>query len=65
MQAGHIIGSSGTKIHDFRTRSGAQIQISSNVVFPGTEDRVVMVCGLSDEVLGAVALLLDDILPKV
>lgn len=64
-QADHIIGTSGTKIQDFRSRSSAQIQILNDVVFPVITERVVMICGSPDEVLTAMALLLDKILPEV
>ncbi|WVZ73102.1 hypothetical protein U9M48_021450 [Paspalum notatum var. saurae] len=63
--AGCIIGKGGSTINDFQSQSGARIQLSrSNEFFPGTNDRIIMVSGLFDEVMKAMELILEKLLSE-
>ena len=64
--AGCIIGKGGSTINDFQSQSGARIQLSrSHEFFPGTNDRIIMVSGLFDEVVKAMELVLEKLLSEV
>ncbi|XP_037451102.1 protein BTR1-like [Triticum dicoccoides] len=63
--AGCIIGKGGSTINDFQSQSGARIQLSrSHEFFPGTNDRIIMVSGLFDEVVKAMELVLEKLLSE-
>ncbi|KAK3159509.1 hypothetical protein QOZ80_2AG0150970 [Eleusine coracana subsp. coracana] len=63
--AGCIIGKGGSTINDFQSQSGARIQLSrSHEFFPGTNDRIIMVSGLFDEVIKAMELILEKLLDE-
>lgn len=63
--AGCIIGKGGSTINDFQSQSGARIQLSrSHEFFPGTNDRIIMVSGLFDEVIKAMELVLEKLLAE-
>ncbi|CAN6238997.1 unnamed protein product [Urochloa humidicola] len=63
--AGCIIGKGGSTINDFQSQSGARIQLSrSHEFFPGTNDRIIMVSGLFDEVMKAMELILEKLLAE-
>jgi RNA-binding protein Nova len=64
--AGCIIGKGGSTINEFQSQSGARIQLSrSHEFFPGTNDRIIMVSGLFDEVIKAMELILEKLLDEV
>lgn len=64
--AGCIIGKGGSTINDFQSQSGARIQLSrSHEFFPGTNDRIIMVSGMFDEVMKAMELILEKLLDEV
>ncbi|KAL6911278.1 hypothetical protein ACP4OV_000083 [Aristida adscensionis] len=63
--AGCIIGKGGSTINEFQSQSGARIQLSrSHEFFPGTNDRIIMVSGLFDEVINAMELILEKLLAE-
>ncbi|XP_062221474.1 protein BTR1-like isoform X2 [Phragmites australis] len=63
--AGCIIGKGGSTINEFQSQSGARIQLSrNNEFFPGTNDRIIMVSGLFDEVMKAMELILEKLLAE-
>ena len=64
--AGCIIGKGGSTINDFQSQSGARIQLSrSHEFFPGTNDRIIMVSRMFDEVVKAMELVLEKLLSEV
>lgn len=64
--AGSVIGKGGSTITDFQSQTGARIQLSRNhEFFPGTTDRIIMVSGAINEILGAVELILSKLLSEL
>ncbi|KAK9811410.1 hypothetical protein WJX72_003480 [[Myrmecia] bisecta] len=60
--AGSIIGKAGANIAEFQTQSSARIQLSrSNEFFPGTQERVMLISGVVNQVLTALHLVLQKI----
>ncbi|XP_008794247.2 protein BTR1-like [Phoenix dactylifera] len=63
--AGCIIGKGGSTITEFQSQSGARIQLSRNHEFyPGTTDRIIMVSGVTSEIIKAMELILEKLLTE-
>ena len=60
--AGSIIGKAGANITELQNQSSARLQLSrANEFFPGTEDRVLICSGTTNQVLTALHLVLTRV----
>ena len=63
--AGSVIGKGGATINEFQAQTGARIQLSRNrEVFPGTNDRVVMLSGDLMSILKVLHMILSKLVAE-